>query len=283
MRNLTIQRQKALAACAVKDKIYVEDPAGDMNIDGTTCRKLGEVKNGETVNLLISDYEQRIFLIQDTVSKDWCYEVYPIPAGNTDLFLVGKHHYNPFKGNPFRLHFLPSPVAQNARKKNGKRTIWIMIGAAILGGLIGFLSNYEPPASNEPKTFRDEGMSIVLTEGFKTTSVDGYNFAFEARDAIVFGLKEPFTLMEGFENYTVEEYGQLIIDNNEMDSQLQTKDGITYLTYTGDVDGTQYHYTAYLYKAGDAFWMIQFATTAENAPGMEAQIHQWASSVTFEN
>jgi hypothetical protein len=151
MRNLTIQRQKAFAACAVKDKIYVEDPAGDTNIDGTTCRKLGEVKNGETVNLLISDNEQRIFLIQDMVSKDWCYEVYPVPAGNTDLLLVGKHHYNPLKGNPFRFENNPSPVAQNARKKNGKRTIWIMIGAAILGGLIGFLSNYEPPASNEPR------------------------------------------------------------------------------------------------------------------------------------
>ena len=283
MRNLTIQRQKSFVACAVKDKIYVEDPAGDTNIDGTTCRKLGEVKNGETVNLLISDYEQRIFLIQDMVSKDWCYEVYPVPAGTADLLLVGKHHYNPAKGNPFRFENNPSPMVQEVRKKNGKRAIWIMIGAAILGGLIGFLTNYEPPAGNDPKTFTDEGMSIVLTEGFKSTSVDGYNFAFESRDAVVFGLKEPFTLMEGFENYTIEEYGQLIIDNNELDSGLQTKDGTTYLTYTGDVDGTQYHYTAYLYKAGDAFWMIQFATTSEKAPTMADSIHQWASSVTFEN
>ena len=45
-------------------------------------------KNGETVNLLISDYEQRIFLIQDMVSKDWCYEVYPVPAGTADLLAL---------------------------------------------------------------------------------------------------------------------------------------------------------------------------------------------------
>lgn len=48
MRNLTIKRAKSFVGCLAKMKIYIEDPAaGDTEIGGVSCRRLGELKNGE--------------------------------------------------------------------------------------------------------------------------------------------------------------------------------------------------------------------------------------------
>ena len=286
MRNLSIERKKSFVACLVSDKVYVEDPAGTLTIDGTPCRKLGEVKNGETQTFLISDAEQRIFIIQDMASKDWCFEVYPVPAGEADLFLTGKHKYAPHRGNPYRFDNNPSPIAAEARKKTGKRSAGVMIIAVVVGVIIGILprvmSNLEPA---KPKEFAAKGIAITLTSAFKNAKVDGFDLAYGSEDVAVYILKEDFASAEGFKDYTLKEYGALLCQANEIATPFTTADGLTSTaySYTNDQTGETYRYILYIYKGSDAFWMVQFALPEEKLPEYSAQITEWASSVTFTN
>lgn len=55
MRLLTMKRAKRYVACLVKMKVFIEDPTGDTMINGTPCRKLGELKNGEEKAFEISE------------------------------------------------------------------------------------------------------------------------------------------------------------------------------------------------------------------------------------
>ena len=65
MRLLTMKRAKRYVACLVKMKVFIEDPAGDTMINGTPCRKLGELKNGEEKAFEISEQSAKVFVIDD--------------------------------------------------------------------------------------------------------------------------------------------------------------------------------------------------------------------------
>ena len=59
MRLLTMKRAKRYVACLVKMKVFIEDPTGDTMINGTPCRKLGELKNGEEKALKFPNKAQK--------------------------------------------------------------------------------------------------------------------------------------------------------------------------------------------------------------------------------
>lgn len=289
MRNLTIQRQKSFVACLGKVGVWVEDAeGGTLTIDGTSCRKLGELKNGETKNFLIDDREQKVFVIVDQLSKDWCYDVYPLPAGTEDIFLTGKHKYAPHSGNPFRFDNNPSPVATASRKKSSKRGTLIMIGAVIVGLLIGLLPSFLGPDDSEPKTFTSDGIQLTLTHAFNKMDIEDFTVTYASQDVAVYILKEDFTLMEGLEDYTLEQYGALLCESNAgslAGAEFTTTDGLTSATYSyTDPDSNEtYHYIIYIYKSSDSFWMVQFALSAEDLEAYKPQIIEWAKSVTFVN
>ena len=46
MRNLTVKREKSFVACLITMRVFAEDREhGETVIDGTPCRRLGELKN----------------------------------------------------------------------------------------------------------------------------------------------------------------------------------------------------------------------------------------------
>ena len=99
MRNLTIIREKSFVGCLAKMKIYIEDRAsGEIHVNGTPCRKIGDLKNGEEKTFQVTEEEAKVFVIADQLSKDYCNEYYQLPAGQEDLFLVGKNKFNPAAG-----------------------------------------------------------------------------------------------------------------------------------------------------------------------------------------
>jgi hypothetical protein len=103
MRNLTIKRTKSFVACLVKMKIYLEDPmASELVINNVPCRKLGELKNGEEKTFVIGENSAKVFVIADTLSRNYCNEYYQLPDGQDDIFLSGKNDFNPASGNAFR-------------------------------------------------------------------------------------------------------------------------------------------------------------------------------------
>ena len=102
MRNLIIRRNKSLAGCLGKVRVYIEDAEnGELNIRGSLCRKLGELKNGEEKSFTISDAAVGVYVIADAITRDFCGDMKRIPAGEADVHLSGKNRFDPQNGNPF--------------------------------------------------------------------------------------------------------------------------------------------------------------------------------------
>lgn len=285
MRNLTIRRNKSFVASLGKMKVYIEDAdAGEILIDGVPCRKLGDLKNGEEQTFLITEQAARVYVIADKLSRNYSNDYYPIPAGWDPVFLSGKNCYNPGAGNPFRFDGVTDPTVLANRKKGSKKGIVILIVALILGFVLGIAGNLlEDAGSRDPKRFSGDGMSITLTESFTEASFDGYTICFDSRDAAVFALKEEFTLMPGLEDYTIAQYGALVLDSNGMSgSQLYSQNGVTYFTYTATADGTTFYYMATLHKSSDAFWLVQFAAPESEKDTFHPLFIQWATTISFD-
>lgn len=296
MRILTIERKKSVVGCLAAMKVYVESATGDTHIDGVPCAKLGTLKNGKTETFYVPEEACRIFIIADRLTKNCCSEVYRLPAGTDPVALTGKICYRPFSGNPFRIDGNDSPEARSHRKKNSRKFWVVMLVACLLGFAVGFFAasgilsgipsdNPSDIPSDDPKEFTYDNMHITLTEAFEKETVDGYTVSYTSREVAVFCLEERFALMEGFEDLTLQEYADLVIEGNNLsDVKAQTSDGLTWFhrQWTNPEDGEEYYYYAAVYKKKDAFWLIQFAVPLEDREAYADQMVQWASSVRFD-
>lgn len=284
MRNLTITRTKSFVASLGKMKVYIEDPdASEILINGVPCRKLGDLKNGETQTFPISEQAAKVFVIADSMSRNYSNDYYPLSAGSEDVTVTGKNRYNPGAGNPFRFDGVTDPEVLANRKKGGKKGNLILIFSVILGLLIGLAPTLGRIATaNAAQEFSGSGMTITLTKAFDEASYQGYTQCYESREAVVFMLKEEFALVPGFEDYTLEEYAELVLYANDFDSEIKTENGVMYFTYTSTPDGTPFYYMATLHKSGDAFWLIQFAAPESMMDKYHPLFLEWAASVEFE-
>lgn len=289
MRTLTIERKKTFVASAMAMKVYIEDPeSSDLQINGVSCRKLGKVKNGQTVTFDISEEAARVYVVADKLSKNICNEFYPIPAGTEDIFLSGKNHFNPAAGNPFYFDGVTDVEVLKNRTKGKNKGFILIIVAALVGALGGFLATdglfdaFNP--APEAKTFSSDGMQITLTEEFTKTEYSGFTACYDSRNAAVLVLKESFSIVENHGNQTVEEYAQLVLDVNGFDSSVavQTSNDLVWFQYVADTGDGIYYYFCVAYKTDDAFWLVQFTTTENQAEDMFESFILWAKSVTFE-
>jgi len=287
MRKLTLNRRKSFVGCAVKLKVYIEDATdNDILIDGVPCRKLGEIKNNEEAVFEIGEQEARVFVIADRITKNYCNDFYRVPAGQEDVALSGKNRFNPFAGNPFWFDNNITEETLRHRTKTNRKGWVVFVAALLIGFAVGFLSNSHLffGSDPQPKTFSDSGMSIVLTTEFKEAEIENFTVCYDSRDIGILCLKEEFTLFEGLEEYSLEEYGLLALEYNEKDSlSLNTNDGLMWFEYdfTNPDTNETYRYYSYLYKGKDAFWIIQFAAETEIAEKNKERIIEWAKSVSF--
>ena len=142
MRNLTVRRRKTFVGCLGKVKIYIEDAAGETEINGTKCRLLGKLKNNESATYEIGNESCKLFAIYDKMSKSFCNDIYVIPEGEEDLEISGKAKFNPFMGNPFLFDGNMNEEAFNNRQKNKKKATIIMVPVMIVAVIAGFLIGY---------------------------------------------------------------------------------------------------------------------------------------------
>ncbi len=144
----------------------------------------------------------------------------------------------------------------------------------------------QPNESTGPaaKTFTKGGMTVTLTEAFTETSMAGYTAAYDSAKIAILAIKEAFTLMEGFEDYTLDEYGELVISANQLSNvSLQKKNGLTWFEYDYENTdmGKTYHYYSYVFKTQDAFWTVQFACLVSDVDTCAPLIADYAKSVSF--
>lgn len=288
MRNLTIKREKSFVGSLAKMKVYIEDPtSNEMRINDVPCRKIGDLKNGETKTFQIDEQTLKVYVIADKLSKNYCNEFYQLPAGQEDVFLSGKNKFNPANGNAFRFDNNESEENIANCKRGTRKGLLILIIAAIIGAVVGYsiTSGLFSDKTPDAKDFSSNGMSISLTDEFIKTDVENYTVAYDSKNVAVFALKEAFALADGFQNYTLEQYGNLVLKNNNLSaSELQNLDGLTEFEYEFTNPNTKdtYTYFSFVYKADDAFWLVQFATLTENVDEYRAQILEWAKTVSFE-
>ena len=214
MRNLIIKRNKSFVGCLGKLKVHLEDPmSNDLTINGVSCRKLGTLKNGEEAVFKIDSNSAKVFVIADKLSKGFCNEFFTIPAGENDFFLTGQCRYNPATGNAFRFDNVVDEEVLKNRKKGSKIGILVLIVAAIVGGAIGFFNSdwFFGDSSPHPEIYTVEEMQITLTDEFMNIPVGDFDACFGTEDVAILVLREDFELMEGLSDYTLEEYGQLIL------------------------------------------------------------------------
>ena len=292
MRTLTIKRKKSFIGCLGTMKVYMEDSeVNELVINGVPCRMLGTLKNGEEKQFSIDEQEAKIFVIADKLTKGFCNEVYKLPAGTEDIALSGRNHYNWIAGNPFRFDGQTDPEALENRKKSTRKGILVicslMLVCSLIGCAIGIMAAQNDIARKEmkEKTFVSNGMEITLNDAFWESEFEGYTATFSSRKAVVFALQEEFDLVPGFGDYTLEEYGQLVLQANGLSktTQLQKKNGLTYFEYEREVSEKmgEYYYLAVVYKASNAFWLIQFSVPAENKDDYQQDFLKWAESVEF--
>lgn len=102
MRKLTIHRQKSFVASLMKVKIYITDPVEcDLEINKQKCRKLGELKNGETKEFDVISGAATVYAIYDTFTQNSCFGKYELPCSDDNITITGKSTLAPKKGNPF--------------------------------------------------------------------------------------------------------------------------------------------------------------------------------------
>lgn len=287
MRNLTIRRTKSFVGSLTKMKIYIEDPtSNEIRINNTPCRKIGDLKNGEEKTFQIEEQESKVFVIADKLSKNFFNEFYQLPEGQEDIFLSGKNVFNPARGNAFRFDNNESNEIIANRKHGARKALLMLIISIVVGAIAGYfitsalLSNKTPDA----KTFSSNGMSITLTDEFREADMENSTVTYDSKNVAVFVIKEGFTFVNNFEDYTLEQYADLVIKSNGLNSdEVKTVDGLTYFEYnfTNPETNDTYRYFSYVYKTNDAFWLIQFAALKENADEYAEQITEWAKSVEF--
>lgn len=288
MRNLTIKREKSFVGSLAKMKVYIEDPtSNEICINDISCRKIGDLKNGEEKTFQIDEQEVKIYVIADKLSKNYCNEFYQLSAGQEDVFLSGKNKFNPANGNAFRFDNNESEENIANRKRGTRKGLLILIVAAIVGAVVGYsiTSNLFSNKTPDPKDFSSNGMTITLTDEFVKTDVENYTVAYDSKNVAVFALKEAFTLAEGFQDYTLEQYGNLVLQNNNLSSsKLQNLEGLTEFEYEFTNPDTKdtYKYFSFVYKSNDAFWLVQFATLTENVDECSSKIIEWAKTISFE-
>ncbi len=280
MRNLTITRNKSFVGCLAKMKVYIEDPTGDTSISGVTCRKLGILKNGETVTFPIGEDAARVYVIADQMSRNYSNDCYPLEAGTEDVTLTGKNHFNPGAGNPFRFDGVTDETVLANRKTGSRKGIWILILSAIVGAVIGFNST----RIVKDQDFTVDNMTITLNSSFHEQELEGFTRCYNSPNVGVAVLKESADQYPWLADYTLEDYGSDVIWNNNLtDSTLTPYQDFLYFTYSAQgSDGVTYQYLATVHQDGHTFWLIQFSTSAEKFPSCEEQFFQWASSVRFD-
>ena len=293
MRTVTIKREKSFVACLARMKVYVEDHnSAEITIGGVPCRKLGTLKNGEMQSFQVEECALKLFVISDTLSKDFSNDFYQLPEGSDYVSVSGKNRYNPAAGNPFRFNGNEGAEVAENRKRGTRIGLIVLLVAIVVGFGIGLsvsrginvgMAILEAFTDTEvaDKTFTAGDMSITLTNKFVKKRQSGYKAAFVSNEVAVFVLEERFGDLDWYD--TTKEHAQELISANGINAKPKSDGERTYFEYRyyNPDDGITYYYISYVYKTNKAFWTVQFAMTEEDSAFYSGWVGSWANSVSF--
>lgn len=132
-----------------------------------------------------------------------------------------------------------------------------------------------------PRTFSKAGLEITLDDSFTEKEHNSYTALYDSASAGVVILKEEFSLFPNVDtdNMSVSEYATLVIQTNNRDAEVKEKDSLVYFVFEAQANGKNFTYFCPVFKASDAFWLVQFFCTTENYASMESQFFSWAKTI----
>lgn len=284
MRNLTIERRKRFVASLAKMYVYLEDAeAGDIDINGVRCRKVGALANGGSLVFPIGNEAVRVYVSSKALARGMYAELYEVPAGEYDMTLTGQNIYSPASGNPFRFDNNQSEGAGQLRKRR-KRFGWIYIAVCVL---IGLAVGLGIPAvkRHTAREFQVGAMTLTLNGGFsdqtesyrKKGSCDAY---FGSKHIGVVVERFSYDAYPALKEQTVVDYVQNIRDATGFEIQVLEWDGPDGFTYRSDADGHTYDWSVFLYKTDQALWLVQFVRDDSTGEKAQNQCLTWAKAIT---
>ena len=136
---------------------------------------------------------------------------------------------------------------------------------------------------NTNKTFSLDGVQITLPGYFKEESATGIFASFFDEYSVILLHREPFTEHPSLEMYTLEEYGEKLIQARNINAALQKTDGLLCFEYELNVgDGSvKYNYFVVLFKTNSDFWIFEFVSDSREAQAHREEFIQWAKTVKF--
>ena len=139
----------------------------------------------------------------------------------------------------------------------------------------------------QPKDFSSNGMTVTLTTAFKENTQAGYTVCYDSAKVAVFVLKESFSLQPGAENLTLDEYAELVHQSNasKSPSAIVKQDGFHSMEYSflNESENQTYSYYCAMFKASDAFWLVQFACKEGDYDSYQDTFVDWAKTVKFDS
>lgn len=134
------------------------------------------------------------------------------------------------------------------------------------------------------KVFTKNEFSITLNEAYVESEYEGYYACYDSATVAVFVVKESFDIIEGFSEYTIDQYANLVMDScKDKNPSLRQKDGLSYIEYSfknTELNKTYVYLTA-LYKSSDAFYMVQFTCEDKDYTEYKDYFLERAKTVKF--
>lgn len=140
-----------------------------------------------------------------------------------------------------------------------------------------------PPPSDlsdlgEPKTFEKASISLLLTDKFtETESERGFDAYYTADFCGVTVEKKLFTEVEGSADQSNEELIRYFLTSiGRSDIEPQERDGLWY--YVKYEENSYRCVHAYVYKGGDAFYIVQYIMNIIDEVDLQDTVHEWAKA-----
>ena len=291
MRELTVKRTKKLTACAMSVKLYVSDgEVCDSVINGQNCRLLGTLASGEEKTFYITEDECALYAIADELSKNFCVDMYKLPASPEPVSLSGHNVYSPMMGNPFRFDNNDGEESKAFRAQSKKKRpkalvivpiviavsmVAVMIGGAVVTGLLN---------RSRPETFKIADASVTLTNKFTAESSeesgveDEYYLYASSRDVICeFFLADPADIktIDDAENFYALYFGLQNV-------QRYKREGLTYFTCTEQGTETLLSSVVFMFEKNDTVHMLWFSTLPEDSEKYMTKFMEWAKTVVID-
>ena len=162
------------------------------------------------------------------------------------------------------------------------KLIPLLLAVLMLCGCVGSPAPAEPVAAE----FSKAGMTVTLTDAFAEKEYVSYTACYESADISVMALKEEYSLFDNTDfssASSLEEYAGLVWNANQFTGNvpLVTDGGLQYFEFDRSSNGNEYTYRAYVFKAADGFWLVQFVSRADRYAELADTMHAYAGTVTF--